>query len=1254
MFKVRYFFRAVCVSLILAAGIPANAQSDKVQGDKYQSDADLAHQQEKQRQIQAETDFIVRRLGTMLRVLEYYQVDQSTEKKLLQEMTSVLGGLSKQQMAEVIRRLGAAAKALDEDKSKDEIARAYDKHREVVDSLKALLVRHDAVRSLDQAADRLEKHAKSQLELHLQASQLFKDITDKSNPNLSPTQRLLVGRRLKNQFLDTKRQGDDQQELAKDVDLLLQQVLDLRDKLPEEQRLRVKAMEKLAGDQRLMANLSKAAQDLKASAAATTRFDSWRQATDLQFQSAGTLQEMARVLRLSAEMLQALKQARERLDQTIAKQGDVNRQTEEADKQVRENEKNAEKPSTDRKAALEKAIREAQAAEKNAELSKQQARLEHDTRGTENILKPHVKDLADKLVKAERAMQDAKDALNKNAPKNAAEPQDKAKQTLEDVRKEVDKMIAQAEKAKNDPLAALKKAAEDVDKLLKDQTQTRDQTKDTAEKKDPAKLPELTKDQKNLAERTEGLKDTPLPGKEKVAEALDKANKAMNEAAKNLDAKKPVAAMDKQDNAIEALKEAKKELAEKTAEIEKRKDDMAKLEDAKKKLDDLAKAENKVAGDAKDVAEKPGKQDTKELAKNQEKLTPKTEELAKDLQKTAPDASQKVADSAKNMEAAKKELDMNKAEPGAKEATEAAKKLEDAQKSLAKAMDDLKGKDIADQAALQPKKVDPQAAAQQLAKALEEAQKAAEQSKQAEKLARKEMKKDELEELDRERKQKPNLAKLQADVAKQAADMKLPDAAKAAAKAADALKQGDVPEALKNQENALAKLNDAAKDPTANQAALPKEGEPKSSPMGEAKNTDAKQNQPNPAEAKNNPNEPMQAAKPMGDQPKAGEAKQGEPKAGDAPAQAKANEATPGEAKNNVGKAEPKTGQPKNAAVAKAGEPKAGKPKAKGGDQKPAQAQAKADGKGPEMGAAKDALAKAGEGKSGPPMSGEAKDAMPSLAQGKGGDPKTGAAKDAMAKAGEMNGDSEAQAKGSDQTQALPKAENAGQLAKAQKELMDATKNIGQSQEATQAAMAALGQAKAQAPRAVQQQLQQAGKDLAQAAKELDQARPGQAGKNQMLAAANLQQALEAMNAGLKEMNKPGAQPGQLAQAQPGNDDKDGKGQDAKEGEGKEGQGEPKEGQPSAQAQAKGEKSGKSLEKNEPKGSGNRVADGKVGKGTSQVGGVEGDGTFLHLPPRQRELIRQALSAGLPPEYAAMIQQYYMNLARGKNAAGPR
>ena len=55
----------------------------------------------------------------------------------------------------------------------------------------------------------------------------------------------------------------------------------------------------------------------------------------------------------------------------------------------------------------------------------------------------------------------------------------------------------------------------------------------------------------------------------------------------------------------------------------------------------------------------------------------------------------------------------------------------------------------------------------------------------------------------------------------------------------------------------------------------------------------------------------------------------------------------------------------------------------------------------------------------------------------------------------------------------------------------------------------------------------------------------------------------------------------------------------------------------------------------------------------SQLAKITGSGSFLGLPPRQREMILQALNTKLPPEYAAMIQQYYINIAGGKPAAKP-
>ena len=65
------------------------------------------------------------------------------------------------------------------------------------------------------------------------------------------------------------------------------------------------------------------------------------------------------------------------------------------------------------------------------------------------------------------------------------------------------------------------------------------------------------------------------------------------------------------------------------------------------------------------------------------------------------------------------------------------------------------------------------------------------------------------------------------------------------------------------------------------------------------------------------------------------------------------------------------------------------------------------------------------------------------------------------------------------------------------------------------------------------------------------------------------------------------------------------------------------------------------------------MADGAGKNAESQGNDVKGDGSFIGLPPRQRELIRQAISDKLPPEYAAIIQQYFVNIAKGKPATKP-
>ena len=77
--------------------------------------------------------------------------------------------LSREQMTAVLNHLEAALKAPDEATATAEQRGAYQKHREIVASLRGMLVKLDTLKSLDQAADRLTRYARGQHDLHLQS-----------------------------------------------------------------------------------------------------------------------------------------------------------------------------------------------------------------------------------------------------------------------------------------------------------------------------------------------------------------------------------------------------------------------------------------------------------------------------------------------------------------------------------------------------------------------------------------------------------------------------------------------------------------------------------------------------------------------------------------------------------------------------------------------------------------------------------------------------------------------------------------------------------------------------------------------------------------------------------------------------------------------------------------------------------------------------------------------------------------------------
>ena len=162
------------------------------------SEDELREQQEKQRRVQAETNEIVRRITTMLRIRQFYGIN-SPNRDALQEMAGTLNQLSKEQMAEVIRQLEKAADANSaklSDKADEALEKAHQNHRKVLDSLHEMMSRFDAVKSLDQAADRFEKYARAELDLHLQTGQAIRDLADSDRPDISQTRKLFLDKRM--------------------------------------------------------------------------------------------------------------------------------------------------------------------------------------------------------------------------------------------------------------------------------------------------------------------------------------------------------------------------------------------------------------------------------------------------------------------------------------------------------------------------------------------------------------------------------------------------------------------------------------------------------------------------------------------------------------------------------------------------------------------------------------------------------------------------------------------------------------------------------------------------------------------------------------------------------------------------------------------------------------------------------------------------------------------------------------------------
>src|SRR5262249_28767469 len=259
---------------------------------------DTTSQQDKQKQVQADTERTVRRMNTMIRLLTYNQLDKESESKVLDEVAQTLAGLSREQMTDILARLEVASRARDETKSQKELETAYVRHREVITILKSMLAKYDAIKNLDQAGERLENAAKEQLEIHLKTSQAVQERKNTVEQLFTtPKAKAEAAAKIRNQ-------ADDQKDLRQDVANLLKQVQELRDALPADQKERLAKMEAALQAKAVLNEMAKAAELLESRKESA---DKANEALDLQRKAAADLQELARELRGPKDRLQALR-----------------------------------------------------------------------------------------------------------------------------------------------------------------------------------------------------------------------------------------------------------------------------------------------------------------------------------------------------------------------------------------------------------------------------------------------------------------------------------------------------------------------------------------------------------------------------------------------------------------------------------------------------------------------------------------------------------------------------------------------------------------------------------------------------------------------------------------------------------------------------------------------------------------------------------------------------------------------------------
>jgi hypothetical protein len=611
----------------------------------------LVQQEFKQQQIRTTT----RRVGDQLEgvIAEFDRNGISGEDlKVLRAIRSVLDKLSEKDMAKVLDFLQRSHAAGDSSDATRTATEAYAGQKTIVVQLQQLVLEYQRQQALYEISLRLRELASRQSANMWLGVALAKSTEGKVS----------FGSFDENQKISLRYQQSEQNPLKDETAAILAKLERLSKDVadgPTAERTKTALQQVRTGG--LPAALEASAEELKEDRLKLlSAIGNEKKARD-------QMREIARLLILSQDTADALKQAILELDRAIDAQKKVTADTSQTKKRDE-----ADKRATDQAVVVD-----------DTDL------IRKDIDSLAPIAAEYLKAATDKMQQA-RADLSADDDPKKRV-ENAVPRQEDALLQMQAAHRALEEQLARAEELREKPenaLAALKELQQRVRELIQKQEEHKKETAATDRKQLPAKAPKQG-ELKDIAQDLQAKAANPSPeAAQSIGEAASQMQKSQNSLAQEQN-NAPA-----QQAAIDALNRADQQLAQDIAALEQAEKDLAQVEEMLKKLIAIIEEQQAVqfATTTQAIKAEPELETVKNLAGRQDALAGKTGALQQESATLVPAASSHLASAKGYMTDAKAELDKPAPKPAQPKQSDALAQLYLAKREFENKVNELRDK----------------------------------------------------------------------------------------------------------------------------------------------------------------------------------------------------------------------------------------------------------------------------------------------------------------------------------------------------------------------------------------------------------------------------------------------------------------------------------------------------------------------------------------------------------------------------------